>query len=420
MPTWIRINARLLRLTVAAELRNPGLRLLWALGLIGGGVFGWTKASVVGSSAVAMTLWLSRAYGIAAALWFAYAAIRDQVNRGGALVRCKPVDGAHWVALTWASGVLVWLILLGSAFFGAAVAQFPKAGMVALASQGLGFARAGVVVVLVSTLSYGLSRLVRSPLGGIITMFAWFCAMAGLRYIPSYLQLDYSQNQGAFLTIAVWLLALVGLIVERARRGELRRPLGPAIVVLLLFGLAAGAAAQIIRRPPAMYGKAPTLWDAIRMQHLQATERAPGFWLPDGRGGTVRTADYRGKILLIYLFGATDLDAARVLPDLASLQQEYGERGVQALGVCFSADHGAGRALAKAGGYNFPIGSDLSTLKVGDSPEAAVADAYQVQTMPVLIITNRRRHIKFRSDDLSYSLDDLRRLVEERLGEEPE
>ena len=54
----------------------------------------------------------------------------------------------------------------------------------------------------------------------------------------------------------------------------------------------------------------------------------PGFWLPDGKGGIVRTAAYPGKILLVYLFAADDLDAARTLPVLEAVQLVEEERAV--------------------------------------------------------------------------------------------
>lgn len=411
---------RLIRLGIGGELRNPGLRVLALVGILGVGAFAWSNGNIPGTTSVVLSLWLGRAYGIAAALWFGYAAIRDQDARGGAVLRVKPVDGAQWVLVMWATGVSVWLILTATGFLAAALAQLPQAGMVALASQGLAFLRAAVVVAVASTLSFTMSRIFRSPLGGIVTMFAWFCAIAGLKYIPRYLHLDYAQNQWLFAAVGLFLLGLVALMVERVRRGEFRRPLVPIVVVTALLLLAVGAGARAVTRSPALYGKIPTVWDQIASQYIEEGKRAPGFWLPDGRGGIVRTADYAGKILLIYLFPAGDLEAARVLPMLEIIASEFGEQGVQPLGVCFSPDHGDGWALARAGGYSFPIGSDLSTLQTGSPPEAAVAIAYDVITLPVLVVTDRGRRVRAIDTSGSPRVDDIRRLVEERLREEPQ
>ena len=156
------------------------------------------------------------------------------------------------------------------------------------------------------------------------------------------------------------------------------------------------------------------------MQHIEPGQQVPGFWLPDGRGGLVRTKDHRGKVLLIYMFAADDLIAARTLPALERIAKEYDGKGVQPIGVCLSPDHGDGAALVRTGGYRFPIGSDPTTLKTASPPESAVATAYDVQLLPALVVTDRRRRARQVLTGLPVDLALLRKLVDERLSAEPE
>jgi peroxiredoxin len=410
---------RLIRLGLTAEMRNPGLRLLAVLGAVFAGLYAWDKAEIAGMVAVALSSWLGRLYGFAACLWMGYAAIRDQNAQLGAVLRSKPVDGARWVLVSWATGLCVWLLLLGAAFLGAALAQLPNAGLVSLYSHALGFARAAVLISALGTLAYALSRLWRSPLGGVLTMFAWFCAMAGLKYIPAYLQPDYVQNRSLFIAVAVLMLTVTGWLVERARRGELRRPLAPALVTLALLPITALAANQVYHASPVPQGDLTSVWEYVARQHVQEGLRTPGLWLPDGKGGRVRTAAYHGKILILYFFAGDDVDSARELPVLEAMQHEFGGRGVQSIGVCLSPDHGDGWLLAQAAGYHFPIGSDPTTVKTSPPPESSIAAAYNIQLLPTLVVTDRRRRVQALITG-TQTLEQVRQLVQQRLTEEPE
>jgi hypothetical protein len=415
----LRSNLRLLRLAVAAELRNPGLRALAVVGAVAAGAYAWNQGSLAGSAASVLSAWLGRGFGVAACLWAAYAAIRDQDAKLGAALRSKPVDGGRWVFLNWAGGLCVWLILLGAAFLGAAAAQLVHAGAASVLSHAAGFGRAAVVVGAMSTVSFALSRLMRSPLGGVLTMFAWFCAMAGVRYIPHYLRPDFVQNLPLYVAAAGGALCLAALVVERYRRGELRRPVLPVAAVLAFALLAVGSGVRAYHAEPSRRAETGE-WRGMANQYLQRGKRVPGFWLPDGRGGVIRTSEYHGRILVIFLFDPQDTGAARTLPALDALAREFGERGVQPIGVCLSSDHADGWLLARGGGYHFPIGSDLTVVRTAPPPESVLATAYDAQTLPMLVVTDRQRRARVTLTDLSYDMAQLRRLVEERLAEEPE
>ena len=413
-------SARLIRLGAVAELRNPGMRVMGIAAAIGAGAYACNMGSIAGSTAVVLAAWLGRAFGAGACLWFAYSALRDQNERSGATLRSKPVDGGYWVLVNWLSGLGVWLSLVALCFLAAALAQMPAAGPTSLLAHAWGFGRAALTVVIVGTLSFALSRMMRSPLGGIIILFAWFCTMGGLQFVPAYLRPDYAQNRALFLPVAAVVLCVAALLVERFRRGELRRPLFPVVTILVLALAAAAGGAHAYSATPRLYHDIPTIWGRIADQHIQVGHRVPGFWLPDGRGGTVRTASYPGKVLLIYIFAADDMDAARALPALERIRREFGERGVQPIGVTLSPDHGDGVALARTGGYGFPIGSDITTVKASVPPETAVAAAYNIQLLPMLVVTDRAHRVHSVLNEPSLDVDRLRQIVNERIAAELE
>src|SRR5690242_14124217 len=112
---------RLVYLGVIAGLRNSGLRAFALLGMVAAAAYAHSLAGIPGTAGIVLATWLGRAYGIAAGLWFAYHAVRDQGSRSGAIFRSKPVDGAAWIVVTWLTGICLWLLLLATAFAAAAI-----------------------------------------------------------------------------------------------------------------------------------------------------------------------------------------------------------------------------------------------------------------------------------------------------------
>jgi peroxiredoxin len=410
------VFVRLLRLGIVAELRNPAIRLLGVAGFLACALFAWQQEGIAAMTALGLAAWLSRAYGVGACLWLGYAAIRDQNEQLGGVLRSKPVDGAHWILLNWATGMGLWLLLLAGAFLGAALGQLRSAGAYSLMAHAAGFFQAAQVVGFAGTISFAMSRMMRSPLGGILTLLAWFCTLAGFGYIPLYLQPDYTQNRPTYLAAAALLLAIAGLFWERIRRGELRRPAGPLAVVLALLALTGAGATHAYQVTPKPVPTEPSIWDQISLQNLAEGRRIPGFWLPDGKGGLARTATYPGKVLVVYLFAGSDPEAGRALAALADVGREFKDQGVQPIGVCISADHGDGALLARTGGLGFPIGSDLSTVSSGKSG-SAVQSAYDADSLPMLVITDRRRMVRVINRSPYIDAAELRQLVQEQLQE---
>lgn len=411
-------DLRLIRLGITGEMRNPAFRLLALVLAAGAAAFAWRQGPMAASTALYLAVWGGRVIALACCLWFATGALRDQNAQLGAVLRSKPIDGARWVWINWATGVGLWLLVLAAGFAGAALAQLPAAGGLSLAAHTVGFFRGALIMVPLATIGYALTRATRSPLGATIVVLAFLCILAGLQLVPQFLRPDYTQNVGLYGGVALTLLALTGPVIERFRRGELRRPAGPILAVLggALLAWGGGSYAYEAGKQPAE----GTVGEMMRLQYLEKGKRVPGFWLSDGRGRTIRTAEHRGKILLIYLFGADDLEAARTLHALDQVQREFRSRGVQVIGVALSTDRGDGAALDWTSGFSFPIGSDPTTVKAGPNPDSALAEAYAAQSLPQLVVTDRRLQVQGVRSDYALDRDGLRSLIETRLQAEPE
>ena len=420
MLTRLQANLRLIWLGLRSELRNPGIWVPAVLAALLVAALCWNARDVAPTQSVVLSLRLGQAYGLAGVLWFAYRAIRDQDHQLGAVLRSKPVESARWVVLNWLTGAVLWIALLAIAVLVATLVQLPTAGPRAISAQAATLYRAGFMVLITSAISYSLSRVLRSPLGGIIVLLAWGLAVGGFEYVPVYLRPDYSQNRPLLIGIALALTALCALLVERFRRGELRRPVVPVLVVMVLAGLSGMGAANAYRASEVKDLPVGSLSEHIRQQHLTAGSRAPGFWLEDGKGGWVRSADYHGKIMVILLFSADDLEAGRTLQAMELLYKEHKDKGVQPIGIALSTDYEDSLQLARTGGYSFPIAGDPSTMKTAAPPAAVTAEAYDVDQLPQLFITDRHRRIREVNKDPRIDLAVLQTLVGERLKEEPE
>jgi peroxiredoxin len=187
--------------------------------------------------------------------------------------------------------------------------------------------------------------------------------------------------------------------------------------LLLLTGATAARAYLLAPQPDQ---RDITVWTQMGSQHVELGKRLPGFWLPDGRGGIVRTSDHAGKILLVYLFQADDLESTRMLPVLDRIGKEFREQGVQPIGVCISPDHADGWMFSRLGGYSFPIGSDIMATRRAPVPDSPIVSAYDLSLLPALVVTDRRRRVKEVLPELVPDPEALRRRVQARLAEEPE
>jgi peroxiredoxin len=107
-------------------------------------------------------------------------------------------------------------------------------------------------------------------------------------------------------------------------------------------------------------------WQDGRMQP------APDFTLPALGGGEISLADYRGKIVVLNFWASWCGPCLDEMPAFVRMQNEFGPRGVQFIGV--SIDSGGFEAIADFAaqfGANYPLVHD--DLTVYDSYEGSTA-----------------------------------------------
>ena len=93
----------------------------------------------------------------------------------------------------------------------------------------------------------------------------------------------------------------------------------------------------------------------VATQNAATRLAAPDFALPQPDGPDLRLSSYRGKVVLLD-FWATWCDPCREeIPHLVELQQRYGDRGLQIIGISMDDDAGPVLTLTRKRKVNYPI-----------------------------------------------------------------
>jgi hypothetical protein len=396
------------------ELRSPRLRFALIAAALFGAVVGAANAPYAGATAVWMAGTLSSSLGVLACLWFTSYASRDMDRTSRSILRARPVDGGYLTGLAWGVGVCLWLIGLASVFVAAALIQTPFSGIVALPVHLTAMGKTALTVISLGSLAFAASRMLRGAAGGALVLIGWGVIHWGKGPLES-LQPEYSQNGAFFGSLALLALGSATLIVERRRRGEFRRPAAAVAVVAALL-LTTVAAAARTGAPPSK--SAQQLWLAMAPQALEERQPVPGFWLPDGRGSIVRTADYPGKRLMVYLFNAEDVSAGQVLSAMEQVRKEHASDDLQPLGICVTHSHLDAWMLASFGGFKVPVGFNpmVSSLPGanGVGMSSAVMHGYDTDALPLLVVTDQRHRVVSLQRGQALDAAALRSLIGER------
>ena len=96
-------------------------------------------------------------------------------------------------------------------------------------------------------------------------------------------------------------------------------------------------------------------------QHSQA----PDLKLKDLQGRYVRLSDYRGKVVLVNFWATWCPPCRAEIPDLIRLQREYGNRGLQVIGVTYPPQKLAEvRQFIRKAKVNYPVGLGTKETKL--------------------------------------------------------
>lgn len=111
---------------------------------------------------------------------------------------------------------------------------------------------------------------------------------------------------------------------------------------------------------------------------------APDFTLPRLDGQDLRLSSYRGKVVLLD-FWASWCEPCRVeTPRLVELQQKYGDRGLQIIGVSMDDSPEPARAFYQQFHINYPV--VMGTAKTGELYGGVLG-------LPIAFLISRDGHI---------------------------
>lgn len=158
----------------------------------------------------------------------------------------------------------------------------------------------------------------------------------------------------------VLLSALMGVLIGGA-------------AVFLLFRPASSPARNPLSLQPYPLASAP---GAPPARPLQARRPAPEFALPSLRGGEIRLADFRGKVVLLNFFASWCAPCAVEAPDLRATSEKYRGRNVVFVGVAILDEFGEARAFLERHRLTYPAAFDQGNK---------IMEKYQVTGLPTSI-----------------------------------
>lgn len=148
--------------------------------------------------------------------------------------------------------------------------------------------------------------------------------------------------------------------------------------------LAAGALAAVLVSLPAA--------DAAKADAPQAGKPAPAWELKDVDGKPVKSADFKGKVVVLDFWATWCPPCRAEIPSFVALQKQYGQDGLQVVGVSLDEKGPAVvKPFMKKMGINYPV--------VMGTP--AVTDAYGgIEGIPTTFIIDREGRIVSRHTGL--------------------
>ncbi len=105
-----------------------------------------------------------------------------------------------------------------------------------------------------------------------------------------------------------------------------RRRAVPLVALMLAIALAAGGCRH---QPPTRTNPEPPPGQTGSSSEPAVLEPAPDFTVTDLDGSTLRLADARGKIVVLYFWATYCKPCIEKLPNIQALQEAYGDKGVE-------------------------------------------------------------------------------------------
>jgi peroxiredoxin len=175
---------------------------------------------------------------------------------------------------------------------------------------------------------------------------------------------------------------------RRIRKSTKRRLIRP--IVIGAFALAALATYKLSTleagSPAEAAILAPAYVEPTSTDRQQEVKPAPEFTLKDLTGNEVNLSDYRGKVVVLNFWATWCPPCRKEIPDFNELQKQYGDRGLQFIGIAL--DERGAEVVKKWVAQN-PV--DYPVL-IGDQ---SVRKSYgDMAVIPVTILIDRQGNIR--------------------------
>ena len=176
-------------------------------------------------------------------------------------------------------------------------------------------------------------------------------------------------------------------------------------MVLIVAGLKAAvlAGSDTASTPTSTGGEASV--DVVEPGSVEVGQRAPNFVLPNLNGdGDVRLSDLRGQPVVVNFWASWCHPCRQEFPLLADAQDQYGDDGLEIVGVTFRDIPSDSRRFAK--------NQDAQWTLVREEDDL-VAKAYGVRAVPQTFFINKKGIVEARvfgitsADDLNNTLQKI-------------
>jgi peroxiredoxin len=126
-------------------------------------------------------------------------------------------------------------------------------------------------------------------------------------------------------------------------------------------------------------------------------------------GAEVRTADLRGRVLLVDYWATWCRPCLMALPGVVAAHEKFHERGFDVIGISIDDADARERVVAKVE----ELGMDFPVIYDGKGGESAIAEANKVLAIPATFLIDRRGRVRYSG----LEGDELQRRIAELLAE---
>lgn len=156
----------------------------------------------------------------------------------------------------------------------------------------------------------------------------------------------------------------------------MNRYIALAVIVILVAGAAGFGLSWWLNRP-----------EAPQALEIERPEYRPDFTLPNMAGEPTAISAYDGKALLVNFWATWCPPCRREIPLLKALQTEYGDDGLQVIGIAVD-EMDLVRDYNREMAFNYPV-------LVGQEDAVAVAEGFGIELygLPFSVITDKNGKI---------------------------